>query len=172
MGELERMNNILNSMRAQLSELELGLSGALNISDNMDALINSLNLNQVPPAWLKICGQIGPTGSYNRKNLASWWADLQLRWKQLEEWQAPTKPVEQLVPSVWYPGTFNPMGYVTACMQVTARANSYSLDSMRVQMDVTTIFDISTIESQPSYGTYVHGLYMEGARWDMEGNTV
>merc|ERR1712151_527281 len=154
------------------SELELGLSGALNISDNMDALINSLNLNQVPPAWLKICGQIGPTGSYNRKNLASWWADLQLRWKQLEDWSAPTKPIEELPPSIWLPGTFNPMGYVTAMMQVTSRKNAYSLDSMRVQMDITSMVNASTVECQPDNGTYVHGLFMEGARWDLEEDCI
>jgi len=170
--ELERMNNILNSIRSQLAELELGLSGALNISDSMDALIGALFLNQVPPGWLKTCGQIGPTGSYNRKNLTSWWSDLQLRWKQLEEWSAPTKPVEELPPSVWLPGTFNPMGYVTATMQVTARKNGYSLDSMRVQMDVTQIIEPSTVECQPDSGTYVHGFFMEGARWDVEENCL
>ena len=92
--ELERMNKILGAMRTQLNELALGLSGALNISDAMDGLITAMFMNQVPPNWLKTCGQIGPTGTYNRKNLASWFADLQLRWKQLEEWSAPTKPVE------------------------------------------------------------------------------
>lgn len=166
------MNKICGAIRAQLTELELGLSGALNISDAMDALISALFLNQVPPGWLKICGQIGPTGSYNRKNMDSWWSDLQLRWRQLEDWSAPTKPVEKLPPSVWLPGTFNPMGYVTACMQVTARANSFSLDSMRVQMDVTKVTDHTTVEDQPESGTYVHGLYLEGARWDMEENTL
>jgi len=170
--ELERMNLILSTMMTQLTELELGLSGALNISDAMDALINALYINQVPPAWLKICGQIGPTGTYNRKNLSSWWADLQLRWKQLEDWSAPSKPIEVCPPSVWIPGTFNPMGYVTACMQVTSRLKNFSLDSMRVQMDVTSFADSSAIESQPEEGTYVHGLFMEGARWDMEENCI
>lgn len=45
--ELERMNKILSAMRTQLNELALGLSGALNISDSMDALINSIFMNQV-----------------------------------------------------------------------------------------------------------------------------
>lgn len=76
-------------------------------------------LPQVPPNWLKACGQIGPTGTYNRKNLSAWYADLQLRWQQLEEWSAPSKPVEQLPSSVWISGCFNPMGFVTASMQVS-----------------------------------------------------
>merc|ERR1719446_398286 len=98
LGEIERMNKILSSMRAQLNELALGLSGALNISDAMDALITAMFMNQVPPNWLKTCGQIGPTGTYNRKSLSSWFADLQMRWEQLEVWSSPTKPVEELPP--------------------------------------------------------------------------
>merc|ERR1719399_2699150 len=70
--ELERMNKILGMMRTQLEELALGLAGKLNISDAMDALITAMFMNLVPPNWLKTCGQIGPTGSYNKKNLSSW----------------------------------------------------------------------------------------------------
>ncbi len=44
--ELERCNLILEEMRRALAELELGLTGALNISDTMDALISCLSLNQ------------------------------------------------------------------------------------------------------------------------------
>jgi len=170
--ELERMNKILTAMRTQLNELALGLSGALNISDAMDALINSMFMNQVPPNWLKTCGQIGPTGTYNRKNLSSWYADLQLRWAQLETWSAPTKPVETLPPSVWIAGCFNPMGFVTASMQVTARANALSLDMMRVHSEITDVMDTAAVESQPDEGVYVHGLFMENARWDPEAPGV
>ena len=40
----------------------------------------------MPPSWLKTCGQIGPTGTYNRKNLGNWFVDLLLRVKQLKLW--------------------------------------------------------------------------------------
>jgi len=166
--ELERMNKIVGAIRVQLEELALGLSGALNISDAMDALINAIFMNQVPPNWLKTCGQIGPTGTYNRKNLSAWYVDLQDRWKQLEEWSAPTKPIEVLPPSVWIAGCFNPMGFVTASMQVTARTKGLSLDQMRVHVECTTEPDMTTVESQPEDGVFVHGLFMENARWDPE----
>lgn len=160
------MNKTISAIRAQLTELGLGLSGALNISDAMDALITNLFMNQAPPNWLKTCGQIGPTGSYNRKTLSNWFEDLKLRWAQLEDWQSPTKPLESLPPSVWIAGCFNPMGFVTASMQVTARINSYSLDQMRIHVEVTDVEDIAAVESQPEAGVHVHGLFMENARWD------
>jgi dynein heavy chain len=168
LGELERMNKILEAMFAQLNELALGLSGALNISDSMDALITAMFMNQVPPNWLKTCGQIGPTGTYNRKNLTSWYVDLQARWAQLEVWSAATKPVEQLPPSVWIAGCFNPMGFVTATLQVTARADKLSLDQMRVHIEVSDVYDTSTVEGQPDSGANIHGFFMENSRWDCE----
>jgi len=177
--ELERMNKILTAMRTQLTELALGLSGALNISDAMDGLINAMAMNQVPPNWLKTCGQIGPTGTYNRKSLSSWYADLQLRWLQLEVWSAPTKPVEQCPPSVWIAGCFNSMGYVTATLQVTARSTGESLDAMKVHVEVTSTtvppgasVDDEIVASQPDSGTFVHGFYMEGARWDIDVGSI
>ena len=83
----------------------------------MDALIGDLALNRVPNLWLKLCGQVGPTGAYNRKSLAAWFLDLLARVKQLKEW---SDLALQLPKSIWISGLFNPMGYVTACMQVQA----------------------------------------------------
>jgi dynein heavy chain len=169
LGEIERMNKILSLMRVQLNELALGLSGALNISDSMDKLITAMFMNQVPPIWLKTCGQIGPTGTYNRKSLSSWYADLQNRWAQLEVWSSPDKPMENLPPSVWIAGCFNPMGFVTATLQVTARAEKLSLDMMRVHIECTDVYDTATVESQPeSGGANIHGFFMENSRWDPE----
>eukprot|EP00306_Pavlova_sp_CCMP459_P002806 CAMPEP_0185179034 /NCGR_PEP_ID=MMETSP1139-20130426/31803_1 /TAXON_ID=298111 /ORGANISM="Pavlova sp., Strain CCMP459" /LENGTH=3023 /DNA_ID=CAMNT_0027744869 /DNA_START=1 /DNA_END=9072 /DNA_ORIENTATION=+ len=166
--ELERMNNILGLMGNGMRELELGLSGALNISDAMDALIGFLHINSVPPNWLKACGQIGPTGNYNRKNLADWFVNLKERYQQLDEWSKDpyTRPA-----SVWIAGLYNPMGYVTACLQMTARAKSLPLDSMMISTAVMSFFG-SEAEAQPEEGTYVHGLFMEGAKWNIDLNSV
>ena len=119
--ELEKANAVLIEMERALSELELGLAGSLNISDVMDAMIINLSFNQVPPLWLKMCGQIGPTGTYNRKTLGNWFIDLLQRVKQLKQW---SDAALVLPPSIWLPGLYNPMGYVTACLQVRARARS------------------------------------------------
>ena len=117
--ELERANAVLAEMGRALTELELGLQGALNISDLMEALVANLTANEVPPLWLKICGQIGPTGTYNRKPLSAWFSDLLLRVKQLKAWLELSSQLDQLPRSVWIAGLWNPMGYITACLQVT-----------------------------------------------------
>jgi len=167
--ELEKMNEVLVEMARALNELELGLAGALNISDVMDALIINLSLNQVPNLWLKICSQVGPTGPYNRKNLGNWFVDLLARRKQLQTWGVDN--ALQLPPSIWIAGLFNPMGFITATMQVTARNKSLPLDAMAVHTEVTDK-DAPQLDSQPSDGAYIHGYFMEGARWDRANNVI
>jgi len=166
--ELEKVNAVLIEMDRALSELELGLAGALNISDVMDAMIIALAANSVPPLWLKMCAQIGPTGTYNKKTLSAWFADLVLRHKQFTVW---SDAAMQVPPSLWLPGLYNPMGYVTACLQTTARAKSLALDAMRIHTEVTT-FKPEQITAQPPEGTYVHGMFVEGGRWDVATNAL
>jgi dynein heavy chain len=141
-------------------------------------------MNLVPPNWLKTCGQIGPTGSYNKKSLSSWYADLTLRWLQLEIWSSAERcsgPLEEPPPSVWLGGCFNAMGFLTAMTQVTSRANGFSLDAMRVHSEVLTaslpmggwkVESSAGIERQPEDGVFCHGYFMEGARWDVALNSV
>lgn len=73
--------------------------------------------------------------------------------------------------SVWLGGLFNPQSFLTAIMQVTARKNEWPLDRMTLQIEVT-----KKQKDECSYssrdGSYIHGLYMEGARWDMQLGSI
>ena len=50
-------------------------------------------------------------------------------------------------------------------MQVTARLNSQPLDSMTTETHVTTMMRKDQIEEFPRDGRFIHGIFMEGARW-------
>ena len=63
------MNLLLGEIRKSLEDLRLGLTGALNITDQMEILANSLTYNKVPPSWEKFA-------YFSRKGLALWFADL------------------------------------------------------------------------------------------------
>ena len=52
--ESERMNILLQAIRNSLVELELGISGALNISDGMELLSKNLQSNKVIGAGIRI----------------------------------------------------------------------------------------------------------------------
>lgn len=67
--ECERMNKLLEEIRTSLEGLRLGLSGALNITEEMEALQNALTLNKVPATWEKVA-------YFSKKGLLAWFNDL------------------------------------------------------------------------------------------------
>jgi len=155
MQECARMNTLLGEMRRSMAELQLGLAGALNMSDMMETLLQCLRLGRVAPNWKKYAYD-------SLKGLAMWFEDLLLRVEQLKGWSAElTTPV-----SVWITALFNPMSYVTAILQTTARAQDLPLDQMDIWTDVMAEMEPNNMLEYPETGMYIHGLFMEGARWD------
>lgn len=158
--ECERMNMLTSELRRSLKELDLGLKGELTITADMEELSNALFLDVVPAKWAR-------RAYPSLYNLAAWYADLLQRIKELETWTSDF----QLPAAVWLAGFFNPQSFLTAIMQQMARKNEWPLDRMVLQCDVTkkTREDMA---GPPREGAYVHGLYMEGARWDTQTGMI
>jgi len=58
--------------------------------------------------------------------LGAWFVNLLQRIEQLQRWSSQMETPA----CVWVSGLFNPMAYLTAVMQVTARAFGYPLDNV------------------------------------------
>ncbi|KAM4623876.1 dynein axonemal heavy chain 9 isoform 1-T1 [Polymixia lowei] len=158
--ECERMNFLTQEIRRSLRELSLGLKGELTMTGDMENLQNSIFLDLVPDSWTK---RAYPSMS----GLALWFTDLLTRIKELEAWAT-----DFVLPSaVWLAGFFNPQSFLTAIMQAMARRNEWPLDRMCLQCDVTKK-NREDFSSPPREGAYVHGLYMEGARWDTQTGMI
>uniref|UniRef100_A0A8C2C803 AAA+ ATPase domain-containing protein n=1 Tax=Cyprinus carpio TaxID=7962 RepID=A0A8C2C803_CYPCA len=158
--ECERMNILTQEIKRSLKELNLGLKGELTMTNDMENLQNAIYLDQVPESWTK---RAYPSIS----GLAIWFTDLLNRIKELEIWTSDFS-----LPSVvWLAGFFNPQSFLTAIMQSMARRNEWPLDKMSLQCDVTkkNREDFST---PPREGAYIHGLFMEGARWDTQAGIM
>ena len=173
------MNHLTSEMRRSLKELDLGLKGELTITSDMEDLSSSLffdqvhkqkqiiiiipiifNILQVPPSWTK--------RAYASLNgLSAWYTDLLLRIKELESWTSDFN----LPSSVWLSGFFNPQSFLTAIMQSTARKNELPLDRMCLVCEVTKK-NKEEMGMAPREGAFIHGLYMEGARWDVNLGTI
>ncbi|XP_012283270.1 dynein beta chain, ciliary [Orussus abietinus] len=158
--ECERMNNLTGEMRRSLRELDLGLKGELTITSDMEDLENALFLDQVPPIWVQ-------RAYPSLLGLTSWFVDLLLRLRELEIWSADFA----LPASVWLAGFFNPQSLLTAIMQSTARRYELPLDKMCLHCDVTKKTK-EEIAAAPRDGAYVHGIFMEGARWDTQAGII
>eukprot|EP00828_Plagiopyla_frontata_P000773 TRINITY_DN0_c2428_g1_i1.p1 TRINITY_DN0_c2428_g1~~TRINITY_DN0_c2428_g1_i1.p1 ORF type:complete len:144 (-),score=20.38 TRINITY_DN0_c2428_g1_i1:84-515(-) len=59
------------------------------------------------------------------------------------------------------------MSYLTAVMQTTARSSSLPLDNMCLQTIVTAARKPEDLAEPPKEGVYVHGLFLEGASWEL-----
>lgn len=132
----------------------------MTITSDMEELSNCLFLDQLPANWAK-------RAYPSLYNLTAWYADLLQRVKELESWVSDF----QLPAAVWLAGFFNPQSFLTAIMQQMARKSEWPLDKMCLQCDVTkkTRDDMA---GPPREGAYVHGLFMEGARWDMQSGMI
>ena len=159
--EASRMNRLVSTVRRQLKEVRLGLKGELTITPAMEAVENALFFDTVPPQWGVI---LGPS----TKPLAAWFIDLLERYKVLEAWCGDLA----LPASVWLGGLFNPQAFLTAIAQQTARKNQWPLDKVVLTVDVTKKYGREDFSSPPREGAYLYGLFMAGARWDVQTGTI
>ncbi|XP_073737824.1 dynein axonemal heavy chain 9-like isoform X2 [Callorhinus ursinus] len=158
--ECERMNVLTREIRRSLRELDLGLKGELTMTSDMEMLQNALYLDTVPEPWAR-------RAYPSMAGLGAWFWDLLNRIKELEAWLG-----DLAMPStVWLTGFFNPQSFLTAIMQSTARKNEWPLDQMALQCDVTKK-NREDFRSPPREGAYIHGLFMEGARWDAQAGII
>jgi dynein heavy chain len=163
--ECGRMNLLLNVISNSLDELQKGMAGALNMTQPMEDLQTALSIFEVPgrnpfhkASWEKWAWP-------STKALMPWFADTQLRVQQLVEW---TDTLE-LPYSLWMGALFNPTSFLTAIKQVVSRSTGSALDQMSTETHVTTMMEKVDAKKYPQDGVYVHGVYMEGARWAVDG---
>jgi len=103
--ECERMNLLTFTIRKSLEDLAAGLSGALNVTEDMEDLANALFVNKQPGPWVKYA-------YFSNQDLLGWFDDLLKRITQLDEYSE-----EFIQPkSLWISGLFNPMSFLTAIM--------------------------------------------------------
>lgn len=159
--ECERMNFLVGEMMRSLKELDLGLSGELQMSPKMEDLQNMLFLDRVPENWAKLAWP-------SLKSLASWQANLMDRAGQLQAWTEEPTTIPNVTNIAFM---FNPQSFLTAIMQRTAQMQKLELDKLTILTDVTRR-NLEQTETKAREGAYVTGLYVEGARWNWQAGLL
>uniref|UniRef100_A0A7S2NI24 Dynein heavy chain n=1 Tax=Haptolina brevifila TaxID=156173 RepID=A0A7S2NI24_9EUKA len=159
--ECERMNALLFEMRRSLIELDMGLKGDLSITEPMEKLMDALGSIKTPMSWEKLAWA-------SRDSLSGWLTNLLLRQNQLSNWTG-----DLVQPKVtWVSGLFNAQAFVNAVKQVTSRKNDWALNKLVTTVDVTKKMTPEEVEGTARDGAYVNGLFIEGARWDMQAGVL
>jgi len=161
MLECEQMNTLLSEISRSLVELNQGFAGELTVSDAMEGLMDALFLDRVPDSWAKLAWP-------SLRPLSSWLHNLNARTMQLGDWVANPNEIPKVT---WLGGLINPQSFLTAIMQQNAQDNNQELDKLVIQTDVTKRV-LEDVDSHSRDGAYVHGMFLQGARWDTTASIV
>uniref|UniRef100_A0A8C7MG37 Dynein axonemal heavy chain 1 n=1 Tax=Oncorhynchus kisutch TaxID=8019 RepID=A0A8C7MG37_ONCKI len=147
--EVIRYNRLLVVISQSLSDIVKALKGLVVMSSELELMANSLFINKVPDMW--------QAKAYpSLKPLASWVSDLLQRIKFLHGWISDGVP-----PVFWISGFFFPQAFLTGTLQNFARRSVVSIDTIGFDFR-----SASALKERPEMGCYIHGLFLEGARWD------
>ncbi|XP_030276430.1 dynein heavy chain 1, axonemal [Sparus aurata] len=157
--EVIRYNKLLVVISQSLSDIVQALKGFLPMTSELELMANSLFNNMVPDIW--------KAKAYpSLKPLASWVSDLLQRIHFLQRW------IHNGIPPVfWISGFFFPQAFLTGTLQNYARLSGTSIDTIGFDFKVI-VKSVSEITEKPSAGCYIHGLFLEGARWDNEAGQL
>jgi len=154
--ELERWNFLVQSMKNSLVDLRRALKGEIGMSEALDELATSLFNGYLPAMWRRLCPE-------TQKGLASWMEHFRRRLDQYKHW------IENGEPKViWLSGLHIPESYLTALVQAACRAKNWPLDKSVIYTKVTSHMNADEVSEHPNMGCFVQGLYLEGARWDLQ----
>jgi dynein heavy chain len=152
--EIVRYNNHLQRMSSNLKDVQKGTKGLVVTSAELHEIVGCVVIGKIPPS----CNKCFPS----LKPLANWLRDLMTRVTSLREWGEGDYPIV-----IWMSGFSYPTGFLTAILQTTARANAVSVDMLSWEF-TTMQTQAKDISKAPKEGAYIHGMFLEGAAWDME----
>ncbi|KAL7729890.1 hypothetical protein ACLKA6_014739 [Drosophila palustris] len=158
--ELDRFNALVVRMKKTLELLRKAIAGEIGMDNVLDNVANSLFNGLLPVVWSKLAPA-------TCKQLASWLEHLKNRAVQYKYWSLSGEPLV-----MWLSGLHIPQSYLTALVQIACRKNAWPLDRSTLFTYVTTYSEPDDVEQRPETGCYVHGLYIEGARFDMATNQL
>ena len=159
--EIARFNKILSVIRKQLEDLVAAILGTVVMSQDLELSFASFLDGKVPEQWLSAA-----LGYPSLKPLGAWMRDIVLRVEFMSDWLYNGPPA-----TFWLSAFFFPQGFMTATLQTYARATRTAIDTLAFKTNVLAVHS-EDVAAAPEVGVHVHGLFMQGARWDVSAARV
>ncbi|XP_066464042.1 cytoplasmic dynein 1 heavy chain 1 isoform X2 [Eleutherodactylus coqui] len=153
--EVKMGAKLLQDVRQDLTDVVQVCEGKKKQTNYLRTLINELVKGILPRSWSRFTVPAGLT-------VIQWVADFSDRIKQLQnisQAAAASGAKELKNIHVWLGGLFVPEAYITATRQYVAQANSWSLEELCLEVNVTTIQN--AVLDAYSFG--ITGLKLQGA---------
>lgn len=157
--ELVNFNRLVRCIKDSVSEIQKSLSGRAIISSNLEQVYNSMLMGKIPEMWAQL--------SYlSLKPLGSYISDLVDRLAFFKTWYQNGPPK-----SFWLSGFFSQQSFLTSILQSYSRSHAISIDLLEYAFDFLNV-QPDMLEEEAPTGMYVHGLYLQGARWCPQENLI
>ncbi|XP_045510942.1 dynein axonemal heavy chain 7 [Colias croceus] len=155
--EAARYERLVNVVRSSSRAVIGAVQGVSVLNDITEEVLTSMVRGRIPALW---AGKSYPS----LKPLAAYFDDLLARLQFLQHWHQHGPPVV-----FWLSGFYFPQAFLTAAQQSYARKYRIPIDQLAFHYEVQRTF---TLEEPPEEGVYIRGLFMEGARWNMDDYCV
>eukprot|EP00931_Biecheleriopsis_adriatica_P081368 TRINITY_DN5469_c0_g1_i1.p1 TRINITY_DN5469_c0_g1~~TRINITY_DN5469_c0_g1_i1.p1 ORF type:complete len:4656 (-),score=1282.68 TRINITY_DN5469_c0_g1_i1:88-14055(-) len=166
--ELQRLQNIVSIVRSNLQNLSMAIDGTVVMTVDLLEDLNSVFDGRVPKRWTHDAS--GAEISWLLPNIGGWFTGLLDRYHQLNTWLENGR---KEMKSYWITGFTNAQGFLTGIRQEVTRQHKkdqWALDDVVAHTEVLTLDTPERIRELPEEGQNIHGLYIEGARWNrLEG---
>jgi dynein heavy chain len=159
--ECIRFNKLIGRVKSSLKEVQRAIKGLVVMSAELEGMGNSMVVGKVPSMWSAVAYP-------SLKPLGSWVSDLLQRIDFLQTWMDNGSPLVY-----WISGFFFTQAFITGTLQNFARKYQRPIDTVDYDFSVLTPDEMkSADEAKPEDGAVVHGLFLEGARWDVTDHVL
>jgi len=153
--EMVKFNRLIKVMNSSLLELSKAIQGLVVMSLELDLMYTAMLQNGVPSLWSTV-------GFASRKPLMSWVKDMIFRVEFLRTWLHQGQPVSFPLQAFFFP-----QGFMTGTLQTHARKYQVAVDELSLSNSIINR-EVDEITQAPEDGVIVYGLWMEGARFNRE----
>jgi len=161
--ELQRLQHIVGIVGSNLKSITMAIDGTEVMTTYLLEDLTSIFDGRVPKRWTHDAS--GAEISWLLPSVGGWFTGLLERHSQLVTWLEHGR---KEMKTYWIAGFTNAQGFLTGIRQEVTRQrkkDQWALDDVFTHTEVLSV-EPDRVKETPDEGQNIHGLFMEGARWN------